>query len=92
MQIHIPLPSLDFVQANPWTTAGVALAVWYAVANIVIRVKFRGERDLDERFRMGWMWLLSPLTLPLAVTVGSLWVVLWVVSLGLFPAPWSKEV
>lgn len=92
MQIHIPLPSLEFVQTNPWTTAAVALAVWYAVANVVIRVMFRGERYLYERFRMGWMWLFSPLTLPLAITVGLLWVVLWAVSLGLFPAPWSKEV
>jgi hypothetical protein len=78
------------VSVPTWVWVPLGVLLWYMAAGITLRlwVHFSKEKlDAVDKF---WAWILSPfLAVALPVVLG-VWTLLWVVSVGFVPPPWSK--
>lgn len=62
----------------------ILIATWYLLAGLVIRLIFRGPRQIDTSSRVD-LWMASPFVMVFI----TICVLMWAVSFGCVPAPWT---
>lgn len=71
-----------------WVLAGVLL--WYMAAGVFLRVVNHHSKNKLNIGDKVTLWLLSPILAVILPIIVVVWTLMWVVSIGLVPSPWSK--